>query len=78
MNKEQEIIKKFGKNSTGNGKTVKPNIKFDLVELVENYKISEFYTYRNRVYIIDNKVFDIPFSAYNEEQQELIFKSIMK
>ena len=40
MNKEQEIIKKFGKNSTGNGKTVKPNIKFDLVELVENYKIS--------------------------------------
>ena len=76
--KEKQIVDKFGKNSTGNSEVANPNLTFDEVTLSDGSCACEFYTFDEEVYILDDMQRDIPFIDYSEEDQELLFKSIMK
>lgn len=72
-----EIINKYGKNTTGNGKVAKPDIEFNEVILSDGSKAWSFYTYKGDICILDNQGRDILFDEYPIEDQKKLFKSIM-
>lgn len=78
MTKEQQIIDKFGKNSTGNGPFAEDDLSFKEVTLSDGSSASEFYTYKGKVCILDNMGRDVYFTDYSETDQNTLFESIMK
>lgn len=78
MTKAEQIVQKVGKNSTGTGKVANPDIEFDEVTLSDGSSTFSFYTYGGEVFILDNEGSDMSFEDYSDEDQTLIYNSIMK
>lgn len=74
---KEEIIKKFGRNTTGSGKTAKPDIEFPEVTLSDGTKTFSFYTYKGSICILDDQGMDIDFDEYSTKDQKLLYNAIM-
>lgn len=78
MNFKEEIIKRFGRNSTGKKNIANKDIILNKPVLSDNTIALSLYTYKGEIYIINHLYMDMDFSDYNIKDQELIFNSIMK
>ena len=76
-NMKEDIIKKFGSNSTGDGKVANPDIQFPQVTLSDGSTSWSFYTYQGDVCTLDNYGCDTTFEDYPKEDQALLYNSIM-
>ena len=74
---KEDILKKFGTNSTGTGEYTNDDIKFTDVELSDGSKSWSFYTYNGDIAILDDQGMDNDFDDYSIEDQTLLYNSIM-
>ena len=74
---KEDILKKFGTNSTGTGEYANDDIQFPEVELSDGSKSWSFYTYNGDVAILDDQGMDNDFDDYSIEDQTLLYNSIM-
>ncbi len=72
-----DIVGKFGSNTTGTGKVANPDIEFTQVNLSDGSSAWSFYTYKGSVCILDDQGMDISFDEYSIEDQKLLYNSII-
>lgn len=74
----QDIITKFGPNTTGTGKVANEDINFQEVKLSDGSKSWSFYTYKGDICILDDQGMDVDFINYTIEDQKNLYNSIIK
>lgn len=74
---EQELIEKLGKHTTGKGKNGKTNVLASPIILKDSI-INGYYTYRSKLYLLDNKGMDNAFSDYSDKDQMNIYNNLLR
>jgi len=78
MSKQEDILKKVGVNSTGDGEFTNDDLEFDEVTLSDGTKTCSFYTYQEEIRILDDEGQDNDYEDYSEEDKVIIYNVIMK
>jgi hypothetical protein len=78
MSKKEDILKKVGINSTGDGEFTNDDLEFDEVTLSDGTKTCSFYTYQGEICILDDQGQDNDYEDYSEEDKVIIYNAIMK
>lgn len=74
---KEEILKKFGTNSTGTDEWANDDIEFPEVELSDGSRCCSFYTHGGSINILDDQGMDNDFEEYSIEDQTLLYNAIM-
>lgn len=74
---KEDILKKFGTNSTGTGEYANDDLVFPQVKLSDGSKSWSFYTYKGDICILDDRGMDNDFDDYSIEDQTLLYNVMM-